>query len=395
MEGIIMRIDKEFKNLISPLSHNEYQQLEQNIIDEGCRDALVVWQEENILLDGHNRFYICENNGIEYDIIDLSLPDRNAAMLWILSNQLGRRNLTDEQRTYYLGARYELEKLVPHRPKGVQNEPLKTYDRIADETGNSASTIKRAAKYKQAVDKIAEHSEELKDSILAGELGTTKKEILQLGKVLEQEPEIGEKAINEIVSGNGKTFKQGIAFARRIDRQHEAQQLPDEVFNVIYADPPWQYSNSGLEGSAEKHYPTMPTNEICELVTNEEIHIADNAVLFLWVTNPLLIDGLQVIKSWGFKYKTNIVWAKPYKNMGKSGWYIQGHHELLLIATRGNCIPHLQPQSVQSFPRQAHSVKPLQFREMIEDMYPHYNYLELFARNQPERNNWIFWGNES
>jgi hypothetical protein len=206
-----MLINKEFEKLVSPLSTIEYLQLEQNIIAEGCRDALVVWKEENTLLDGHNRYVICQNNAIEFDIIEISLPDRSAAMLWILSNQLGRRNLTDEQRTYYLGARYELEKLGHGGDRASHhNDDLKTKDRIANELYIGSATVERAAKYKQSVDRIAEHSDELKDSILAGDTETTKKDIMQFGAVQRDNPELGKLAVDELLAGNATGFKQAI-----------------------------------------------------------------------------------------------------------------------------------------------------------------------------------------
>ncbi len=87
-----LTLDNEFKTLISPLTSEEYNQLEESIKQEGCRNALVVW--DNILLDGHNRLKICDKHNIEYKTTTINLPDRNAAKIWILKNQLGRRNLT-------------------------------------------------------------------------------------------------------------------------------------------------------------------------------------------------------------------------------------------------------------------------------------------------------------
>ena len=92
-------VDPEFRQLIPPLTPDERAQLEANLLADGCRDALVVWAGENILLDGHNRLDICQAHGIEFDVYELELADRDAAMLWIEENQLGRRNLTLDQLT--------------------------------------------------------------------------------------------------------------------------------------------------------------------------------------------------------------------------------------------------------------------------------------------------------
>ena len=92
---LVPKVDEEFAALIAPLSSEEYQQLEANLIAEGCRDALVVWR--GLLLDGHNRLAICNSHGIAYDTTEIDLPDRENAKLWIEENQIGRRNLSNDQ----------------------------------------------------------------------------------------------------------------------------------------------------------------------------------------------------------------------------------------------------------------------------------------------------------
>ena len=91
-----MKIDKEFQGLIPSLTEDEYQQLEANIIADGCRDALVTWN--GILIDGHNRYRICQENDIPFATISKDFPDREAVIEWIIRNQFGRRNLTPFQR---------------------------------------------------------------------------------------------------------------------------------------------------------------------------------------------------------------------------------------------------------------------------------------------------------
>ncbi len=93
---LVPKVDPEFAALIAPLTAEERQQLEANIVSEGCRDALVVWR--GLLLDGHNRLEICTRNGIAYETTDIELPDRESARTWIEETQLGRRNLSTDQR---------------------------------------------------------------------------------------------------------------------------------------------------------------------------------------------------------------------------------------------------------------------------------------------------------
>lgn len=87
-----MKIDKEFKNLIPKLSDEEYRQLEENIIAEGCREALIVWND--ILIDGHNRYQVCTKNNIKYETIEKKFDNREEVKMWIIKNQFGRRNLS-------------------------------------------------------------------------------------------------------------------------------------------------------------------------------------------------------------------------------------------------------------------------------------------------------------
>lgn len=163
----------------------------------------------------------------------------------------------------------------------------------------------------------------------------------------------------------------------------------DKKYRVIYADPPWSYNDkqdTGMLGGAVKHYTTMPLNEICEL----PVPSADNAVLFMWVTSPLLEDSFKVINAWGFKYKSSFVWDKVAHNMGH---YNSVRHEFLLIATKGSCTPDVKRlfDSVVSIERTEHSRKPKEFRDMINTLYPTGNRLEMFAREAPD--GWDVWGN--
>ena len=163
----------------------------------------------------------------------------------------------------------------------------------------------------------------------------------------------------------------------------------DKKYRVIYADPPWSYNdkqNIEVLGGAEKHYTTMPIDDICAL----PVPAADDAVLFIWVTSPLLEDVFKVIKAWGFKYKSSFVWDKVAHNMGH---YNSVRHEFLLICTKGSCTPDVQRlfDSVVSIERTEHSRKPKEFRDMIDTLYPVGNRLEMFAREAPD--GWDVWGN--
>lgn len=172
--------------------------------------------------------------------------------------------------------------------------------------------------------------------------------------------------------------------------------LPVKRYRVIYADPPWAYGNSGVinesdsYGRAARHYPAMRIDELCALPVSTLA--ADDAVLFLWVTSPLLAECFPVIDAWGFEYKTSFVWDKVGHNFGH---YNSVRHELLLVCTRGSCLPDSKTlyDSVISVEKsRTHSEKPEQFRRMIDDLYTWGGRIELFARQQAD--GWDAWGNE-
>jgi N6-adenosine-specific RNA methylase IME4 len=167
--------------------------------------------------------------------------------------------------------------------------------------------------------------------------------------------------------------------------------LPEGKYSIILADPPWTYRNTGVEGAVDKEYPTMTIEELCKMPIRELV--TQDAVLFLWTTNPILEECFPIIKEWGFAYKTNFCWIKKNKKTG-IGFYVRGIHELLLVCTRGQILPEYTPLSVINEESKEHSKKP-EIYNLIEKMYPNGKYLELFARNNKKRQNWNYWGQEA
>jgi N6-adenosine-specific RNA methylase IME4 len=169
-------------------------------------------------------------------------------------------------------------------------------------------------------------------------------------------------------------------------------------YKIIYADPAWKYQDKSKShgGGAESHYACMSISEMCSLPIK---NIADdNSVLLMWVTMPMLEVAFEVIKSWGFKYKTcAFTWVKTNKDgsvyMGM-GRHTRGNAEICLLATKGKGVPRINAGIKNShlLPRGRHSEKPHEFREMIEKLYGDIPRVELFARQETE--GWDVWGNE-
>ena len=173
----------------------------------------------------------------------------------------------------------------------------------------------------------------------------------------------------------------------------------DKKYNVIYADPPWKYKTwTEGGGTAEKHYPTMKLDDIIKMKDTIEKISDNNCILFLWVTFPCLLEGLKVMKEWGFTYKTcGFNWVKRNKKSNTfffgMGHWTRANSELCLIGTRGT----IKRKSNKVFqivdtPIEEHSKKPDVVRDRIVELVGDIPRIELFARQTA--NNWDCWGNE-
>ena len=160
-------------------------------------------------------------------------------------------------------------------------------------------------------------------------------------------------------------------------------------FRTVLADPPWKYSNTASRAAAENHYDTLTVEQICREPVRELV--ADDAHLHLWTTNAFLEAAFEVIRAWGFEYKSCMVWTKPSIGMGN---YYRLSHEFLVFGIRGRL--KFARNDVRSWilaPRTRHSKKPFCFRELIEQVSPG-PYLELYGREEQPDSGWTVYGNQ-
>ena len=192
---INLKIDPEFQNQIPPLTDDEYKQLEENILKEGkLLSPLIVWN--NTLVDGHNRYAILQKHPeIYFSTMPLRFENREEAIAWICRNQLGRRNLSSEQKRYLLGKQYEAEKKAAKIFRGNQytlakksggthddnhHSGKKTCDRIAEENGVSRASVLRASHYTRGIDIADNLSPGIKQKVFSGEVKFTNEEMSKL-----------------------------------------------------------------------------------------------------------------------------------------------------------------------------------------------------------------------
>lgn len=198
-----LKIDPEFRDKIPPLTEEEYRQLEENILKDGrIREPIVIWN--GTIIDGHNRWRVVQSHPkIPYEILEKHFSDKWEAFEWMYRNQLGRRNLTDEQRTLLVGKMYEARKksVGGDRKSSHQKEDLisgRTKDAIAKELGIGGTTVERAERFAKGVDAIKEESPEAADKVLQGKSGLTKAQVSEVPKM---EPEKRREVVAAILSG--------------------------------------------------------------------------------------------------------------------------------------------------------------------------------------------------
>lgn len=218
--------------------------------------------------------------------------------------------------------------------------------------------------------------------------------------------------------------------------------LEGKKFDVIYADPPWHYSNSGVNGAAGKHYPVMKTKDICAL--DVAAHTKENCAIFLWATWPNLPEAIKVMEAWGFSYKTcAFLWVKLLEDWDDAtrnilsddagftmsprkmkyagyalkaregrklaqeamlpditafgpGFYTRANTEVCLLGTRGRFLPDVRNVRQVIFSRRGHhSAKPEEARKRIDALAGtnRLDRVELFARGKAQ-GGWVYWGND-
>ena len=205
-DNMNLKIDPEFESRIPPLTEEEFCQLEENILADGLViNPIITWN--GVVVDGHNRFRIVESYpNIKFSTFEMDFGDRYAALAWICRNQLGRRNLSPEQKKYLMGKQYESEKAEhggDRRSEQVkssyQNDNLKnnikTCERIAKENGVSPISVIRAENYAKAIDVVDDSVPGTRKRILSGELKPTEREIRVMAQA---EPDLCSKMVKDL-----------------------------------------------------------------------------------------------------------------------------------------------------------------------------------------------------
>jgi N6-adenosine-specific RNA methylase IME4/ParB-like chromosome segregation protein Spo0J len=366
--------------LFPPMPEDQFNSLIDSIRDHGLLTPIML--HEGKILDGRHRYKACINLGIEPNFEEYEGED---ALGYVIALNLSRRHLDESQRAM-IGARIANLKVGDNQYKEGGKIFLPTS--VSNlEAAKRMSVSDMAVKHAKKV--LKQGAPELADAVDSGQIAVSvASKIANLDH--EQQAQVmadprPDQAIKKIAR-QGK--EQELAERTIIQTMHSV----DKLYGVLYADPPWKYetfSENGMDRSADNHYPTMSMFDMLAI----EIPAADDCVLFMWATVPMLPEALDLLHEWGFNYKSHICWIKDRQG---TGYWTRNKHELLLIATKGNVpAPAMgtQPPSVIELPLGKHSEKPAFFADMISTLYPTTPKLEMFAR--VGRVGWDVIGNEA
>lgn len=427
----------ELKELIRPLSIKEHQTLEESILKDGILDSLKLgtipityckycaedhdqWNilepgaggflmtcekcdhssvQDYYLIDGHNRLAIAEKHGIPYGTDCMEFESMGHIKLWITSNQLGRRNLTETEVKYYRGKEHDF-KMVADKFKGNQYTKLvtdklsvsTTSEQLAEKHGVTARTIERDVQMSRGIDHL---SDDLKQKVLSEEVKPRKQDLEIIAKaepefvahteqeILDKAKEIRQKKSEAKIAARKEYIKEQV-------KQIELGELPElnGKFNVISIDPPWPYGREYDPESSRvaNPYPEMSIQQIKAI----ELPDMDDSILWLWTTHKFLPDAFDIMKHWEYEYKATMVWDK--EKIGMGAW-LRMQCEFCLLGIKGKPVwDNTTERDIIREARREHSRKPDSFFDIVDKICVGRK-LEYFSREA--RPGWEVFGNET
>jgi N6-adenosine-specific RNA methylase IME4 len=366
----------------------EFDDLVADIRQHGIREP--IWIYDGQIIDGRNRYRASSVAGADCPMREY-IGDDPAA--FVVSLNLKRRHLNESQRA-----------MVAAKLANIQLGGNQHSEGVAIATGSSLLNVSRDSIFRAKVVQ-REGAEELRRAVEQGKVSVSAAADVAT-KPKEEQREIVARGEKEIVAA-AKAFRVAkveqkravkIAETERIRENNAALPASQRKYSVIYADPPWSFqvwSGEGKDRSAENHYPTMTLAEIAALPVAKLA--AEDCALFLWAVMPELPGALEVIKAWGFTYKTVAFnWVKQNKSgdglFWGMGYWTRANSEVCLLATRGSPVRlNADVHQVVMSPVGEHSRKPDAVADRITRLVGGPR-IELFARRP--RDGWDVWGNE-
>jgi hypothetical protein len=290
-------IDEEFKALLDETTPEERKSLKESIQQEGIREPLIVWDEQSILLDGHNRLAVAKELSLPYRTERKSFASREDAEKWIIRNQLGRRNLTKDRYNYFIGKLY-----LAAKGTGQQ---LQVAEQLAEEFGKASVSVRHDADFASGVDKLAAIRGKIeKDKVLSGKGELNKGDVEKIGKTKNL---VHAKKLIEHIEKKKVSVR-----TQKAQAKASVEKLTVK-YEAIFAFPDYNAENMVVW-------------------QNKKPPLAENAYLFLLSEDEDIYENLRLMAHWGFKYEGSYIMA--HNNVFASVW-AKIKHQQLLIGARG------------------------------------------------------------
>ena len=405
-----LTINPEYDKLVPNLSKVDYDNLKKSIEENGLWIPILC-NPEGEILDGHNRYDICQELGIKTKHAIRTFDNKTDEIIFVGECNLKRRHLEPFQRIELVR---NLEPYYTEKAEQRMKSGKKYFDNSNIKSGNK---LYCKGCYKD-------------QSVIVGD-GIWQCDVCGYGIAIIDDPPVtlpegkgdSRDQLGAKSGVSGKTYEKGIKIldygteeqkdqvrtntktissvynqivdAERVETQ-ETIELPTDKFQIIYTDPPWKYWAGGMKNAA-RHYSCMGADDLQSMNVNDIA--ADDSVIIMWATFPTLPEALELLKVWGFNYSTVVfTWVK--KNKSGDGWffgtgnYTRANAEICLLGVKGKGLT-VKSRSVRQIcdaPVGEHSVKPDEIRDRIVELFGDVKRIEMFARKTTP--GWEIWGNE-
>ena len=381
-----LNINPVFRDLIQSLTADEFKQLEDNVLAEGIRDAIVVWNDT--IVDGHNRYQLAQKHSLQFDLHEVDFNSQDEAVLWIIDNQLGRRNLTDfvklelqQKRADVLYEQGRNVMSVGAINRGFAGNQHTKVDGL--------SIIDKPSRTEPAHNTQKEIADSLNWS--TGKVAKGQYVIKHAPEEVKEKLRAGELSMNEAYKAI-KTEEKKAIVQEQIQVLKEKEVQPSTgIYDVIVIDPPWQMEKIEREVAPNQvgfDYPTMTIDEIKAM----DLPAEENCHVFMWITQKHHRHGFEIFDAWGVNFICEFVW---HKNGGFQPFGLpQFNHEYVMYGRIGTptFIDFKNFFTCLNANRTGHSAKPEEFYDTIRRVTAGKR-IDMFNRRKIE--GYDTWGNQA
>lgn len=367
-----LKINPKFRDLLDMPSESELKELERQLIrDKGPRDALKVWKGYDIIVDGHNRYSICQAHDLPFKVEYLPFKDESAVEEWILENQLARRNLTPARASYFLGVLYNKQKQDPAKVRTATEDGKSTAEKLSEQFGVSERTVRRAGDEAKGIDTVAQVKglQSVKDKLAAikdKNASFAKGELQELGKIADANPALAVETAKVMIEE-----KSAIAKA--------AEQVKK---NISAAAPDKPQKNKTAAATKPVSYPVAfvkpEFDRIGWSVSSEERPtLTENAMVYMYVSDEELANGMDLLKKWGLSYEASFI----FKCDRYEGTWSDVNHVFLLVGSKGT-MPG--PKKASSSMAASNGTVEGAMIKLIESYHPNEKRIDMRKRQTAE-----------